>query len=321
MNIEKVGQNIDEIRKERGWSKSELAHRMGMNSEPGVFKHIATGGMSVRYLAKYAEVLGCTIADITEGVTDPKDFHLDTDITAYYPYNLAVAVGGLESDLNRDPESKVKAMDILHSIYIPGMMKSLTDLTDREQKILYMRFNNHMTLEQIGRKHNITRERVRQCVAKGLRKLRHPTRCCFVKYGKEGGAFFNELKALKQEYHDLSEKYDTLCAMVEEKEKEVLAIAHDNSSPKVFIDCYQYEETDAAKLDLSVRSYNCLLRANAVHIDDIVDLLKTGKIIRLRNLGKQSLIEILTAVRDKFGIDCFDYYTEKFVYKGEIQSA
>src|SRR5207247_7600666 len=61
----------------------------------------------------------------------------------------------------------------------------LTSLTERERKILEMRFGlvdgyGH-TLEEIGNMYNVTRERIRQIEAKGLRKLRHPTRLCHLK--------------------------------------------------------------------------------------------------------------------------------------------
>ena len=56
----------------------------------------------------------------------------------------------------------------------------LATLTERERKILELRFGlndgNDCTLEEIGRIYNVTRERIRQIEAKGLRKLRHPTR-------------------------------------------------------------------------------------------------------------------------------------------------
>ncbi len=56
----------------------------------------------------------------------------------------------------------------------------LASLTERERSILEMRFGlndgQDRTLEEIGELYNVTRERIRQIEAKGLRKLRHPTR-------------------------------------------------------------------------------------------------------------------------------------------------
>jgi RNA polymerase primary sigma factor len=56
----------------------------------------------------------------------------------------------------------------------------LQSLTQRERNILEMRFGLvdgcGRTLEEIGKIYNVTRERIRQIEAKGLRKLRHPTR-------------------------------------------------------------------------------------------------------------------------------------------------
>lgn len=56
----------------------------------------------------------------------------------------------------------------------------LSALSDREAKVLKMRFglsgNKMMTLEEVGRKFGVTRERIRQIEAKALRKLKHPSR-------------------------------------------------------------------------------------------------------------------------------------------------
>ncbi len=56
----------------------------------------------------------------------------------------------------------------------------LGSLTERERKILELRFGlvdgYARTLEEIGKQFKVTRERIRQIEAKGLRKLRHPTR-------------------------------------------------------------------------------------------------------------------------------------------------
>lgn len=58
--------------------------------------------------------------------------------------------------------------------------KMLSHLTAREERVLRMRFgigtNNESTLEEVGKKFRVTRERIRQIESKALRKLRHPTR-------------------------------------------------------------------------------------------------------------------------------------------------
>lgn len=55
----------------------------------------------------------------------------------------------------------------------------LQTLTDREAKVVRMRFglnsSRPMTLEEVGKKFGVTRERIRQIEAKALRKLRHPS--------------------------------------------------------------------------------------------------------------------------------------------------
>ena len=60
------------------------------------------------------------------------------------------------------------------------LMEVLGTLTDREQKVLKLRFGledgRARTLEEVGKEFDVTRERIRQIEAKALRKLRHPSR-------------------------------------------------------------------------------------------------------------------------------------------------
>lgn len=68
------------------------------------------------------------------------------------------------------------AFTLLHE----QLMEVLETLTEREQKVLKLRFGledgRPRTLEEVGRDFNVTRERIRQIEAKALRKLRHPSR-------------------------------------------------------------------------------------------------------------------------------------------------
>jgi RNA polymerase primary sigma factor len=56
----------------------------------------------------------------------------------------------------------------------------LATLTPREARILRLRFGlqngRSYTLEEVGQKFGLTRERIRQIEGKALRRLRHPRR-------------------------------------------------------------------------------------------------------------------------------------------------
>jgi RNA polymerase primary sigma factor len=58
--------------------------------------------------------------------------------------------------------------------------RTLALLTPREERVLRMRFgigiNKDHTLEEVGQRFSVTRERIRQIEAKALRKLKHPSR-------------------------------------------------------------------------------------------------------------------------------------------------
>jgi len=56
----------------------------------------------------------------------------------------------------------------------------LDSLTPRERRVLQLRFGlidaREQTLEEVGKRFGVTRERIRQIEARALRKLRHPSR-------------------------------------------------------------------------------------------------------------------------------------------------
>ncbi|HXH09352.1 MAG TPA: sigma-70 family RNA polymerase sigma factor [Alphaproteobacteria bacterium] len=62
-----------------------------------------------------------------------------------------------------------------------AVRRALKDLTTRERRILSLHFGigqrRAYTLEEIGRKFGLTRERIRQIELKALKKLRQPQRC------------------------------------------------------------------------------------------------------------------------------------------------
>jgi len=104
--------------------------------------------------------------------------------TAMDPISLETPINGEnESSLGDFVEDK-QVMEPVRSAY-SNMLKEqihdvLSSLTEREHKVINYRFGLEdgwqRTLEEVGQKFGVTRERIRQIEAKALRKLRHPSR-------------------------------------------------------------------------------------------------------------------------------------------------
>ncbi len=103
---------------------------------------------------------------------------------AQHPISLQAEVGdGGESqfgDFLEDTSIESPAEATGYAILKDKMNEVLTTLTDRERTVLIERFGlldgKPKTLEEVGVRFKVTRERVRQIEAKALRKMRHPTR-------------------------------------------------------------------------------------------------------------------------------------------------
>jgi RNA polymerase primary sigma factor len=83
-------------------------------------------------------------------------------------------------DFIEDPNVEDPADNTSHSQLKEKLRRVLAGLTEQERTTLELRFGlrdgKERTLEEIGKRYKVTRERIRQVEAKALRKLRHPTR-------------------------------------------------------------------------------------------------------------------------------------------------
>ncbi len=103
---------------------------------------------------------------------------------AQEPVSLETPIGEEEDshlgDFIPDDDVPAPAEAAAFSMLKEQLVEVLDTLTEREQKVLKLRFGledgRPRTLEEVGKRFDVTRERIRQIEAKALRKLRHPSR-------------------------------------------------------------------------------------------------------------------------------------------------
>lgn len=246
----------------------------------------------------------------------PNDNIKPNDYIAVYPYNLL------------DTVFKEPIQFILTDDQLAGLAYAMSStLTERESTGLKLYYEHGLTLREVGRYFNVTQERARQILAKAIRKLRHPSRAKTIMYGFEGRQKLNEWaekeKELDKQYRaEYIEKKQAWIEKInaidnppeqEEQEQESVPIISDS------ID----------NMDLSVRSYNCLARYlshwdafkktynSYVTVSDVIGLIRSGKLLMVRNLGKKSAVEILTKLEKLYNVSLWDYCPELEEYRKE----
>lgn len=141
-------------------------------------------------------------------------------------------------------------------------------LNERERKAVNGKYERKMSLQAISEEFGITKERVRQIIAKALRKMRHPIRRRYIEYGYSG--FIAYEKSLKER----------------EAEKELEDKLHPQN---ISIDC----------VDFDVRSYNALRRGG---VEKLGDINSTEQIMKFRNIGAKTIVNIVDKLKE-YGIE------------------
>ena len=127
--------------------------------------------------------------EIAEKLAMPVDKVREIMRVAQDPVSLETPIGEEEDshlgDFIPDDDAPAPAEAASHTLLKEQLNEVLSTLTDREAKVLKLRFGledgKARTLEEVGQRFDVTRERIRQIEAKALRKLRHPSRSKKVK--------------------------------------------------------------------------------------------------------------------------------------------
>ncbi len=125
-----------------------------------------------------------THEEIAEATAMPVDRIREVLGSAQLTISLDTLIGESQDKTLGDMIPDENAVDPFHdtdqSDVREHLNRMISTLSDRERVIIEMRNglrdHNPQTLEQLGQRFGVTRERIRQIEAKALRKLRHPTR-------------------------------------------------------------------------------------------------------------------------------------------------
>lgn len=139
------------------------------------FYNGAPGG--TRNTIEYAEKKGVeVITNNPDYKPKEKKRKLMESETIPYPENLLADIGfNLLFESNEYTE--------LNEDQLAGLSHALKTILPREREMIRFRYEEHETLQAIGDRYGVSRERVRQVIAKGVRKMRHPSRTMFIRNG------------------------------------------------------------------------------------------------------------------------------------------
>ena len=211
----------------------------------------------------------------------------------------------IDLDIKEYPYNLIKKLDFDPECYgtFEQRLQDLRDenfLNEREFYIVIEVFKNGLKLEQIGKLLGITRERVRQILEKTLRRIKYREK--YFIYGE----YANLEKIALKEYEEYKEKllakwtYESACEFLENYNQE-----QNNTLESKLYDSWE-------KYDFSVRTWNCLKRANIKTVGDIVELGTFG-LLKLKNMGKKSVKEIMKHLNEDgiyFKEQILDYENE-----------
>ena len=175
------------------------------------------------------------------------------------------------------PENLLQVLGIEYNEHILERLKHVfKDIPIRESTVVQMAYQEQLTLDQIAQEFDVTRERIRQILAKALRRIKFRS-----KYLELGNLAYPETK--------VKEDYKLYIAQMQNQWTYESAVEYiNNHKPEKYTPSYP---EDILELDFSVRTYNCLKRSR---INTVEELLQKSEedLMKVRNLGRKSLKEI-----------------------------
>ena len=246
-----------------------------------------------------------------EDILDSRAFIRVPSLEECYPINLLIACLEIPID-SEEVAPDIWDYDIRH------FKKLISTLMDREQRVLEMRYQFGMSLEEAAKAFGLTKERVRQIQKKAERKLRYSSVSDGIRVVNHEtfDALKQENSKLKARISGLEHNLDVYRARLEELNVELEKPEENRGSKAESFNKIKIEE-----LDWSIRAYNCLKRAGFNTLGDILyfdqnqgnveEPFRCQSWWHIRNFGKKSMIEVAKTVFNYCGYRLQDWKEDK----------
>lgn len=195
---------------------------------------------------------------------------VEAENEAPWPYNLLDAILVIKKTDWIVTETDMKHIDLV-----------LDTLPERRKEYILMYFRDNMTFLEMAEHEHLSPDRCRQIIHHGLRILRHPSR--YNVLFKE----YHTMEDIRAKAKQLAEREKQLD---EREEKLKTFIASNNLAVKALT-----MDDSITVLDLTIRTYNCLIRSGISTIGDLINIYNKNPewLKDIKNLGKVSYQEII----------------------------
>lgn len=267
------------------------------------------------YLIEDADMRAFVLSDNYTGhpedILDSRAFNRVPSLEECYPLNLLIACLDIPID-SEEVAPDIWDYDIRH------FKKLISTLMDREQRVLEMRYQFGMSLEEAAKAFGLTKERVRQIQKKAERKLRYRSVSDGIRVVNHEtfDALKQENSKLKARISGLEHNLDVYRARLEELNVE-LEKPEENRGLKA----ENFNKVKIEELDWSIRAYNCLKRAGFNTLGDILyfdqnqgnveEPFRYQSWWHIRNFGRKSLMEVANIVFNYCGYRLQDWKEDK----------
>ena len=177
--------------------------------------------------------------------------------------------------------------DVVDNYYVDNFEDVVSKIcSEKEADCIILFFKDNYTLERLGKKYDVSRERIRQIIAVGLKKFAHCART---------------YEARRQAEADLADRHAFRAQLIEEYKKNGVITPEMNFEfGALMIGTYQYDSS-IEELGLSVRTYNSLRRGGIRTVSDLTSHTER-ELLQIRTMGKKSVREIRNKL-EEIGLD------------------